>query len=64
MNPPEEVAPPTPQTATFFISYTRVDEEWAEWIAWCLEEDGGYHVVVQVWDFRPGNNFVLLMQQA
>jgi hypothetical protein len=47
----------------FFISYTRADRAWAEWIAWQLEE-AGYTTVLDVWDFRPGNNFVLVMQQA
>ncbi|MCH8296131.1 TIR domain-containing protein [Candidatus Poribacteria bacterium] len=47
----------------FFISYNRADKEWAEWIAWVLEEDG-YTVVIQAWDFRPGGNFVLDMQRA
>jgi TIR domain len=30
----------------FFVSYTQVDQAWAEWIAWLLEEDG-YRVLVQ-----------------
>jgi len=47
----------------FFISYNRHDIEWAEWIAWTLEETN-YCVVLQAWDFRPGDNFVLDMQQA
>ena len=47
----------------FFISYTGADEAWAEWIAWQLEENG-YSVTIQVWDFRPGSNFVLDMQKA
>ena len=47
----------------FFISYTRADRNWAEWIAWQLEEEG-YEVVIQAWDFRPGGNFVLDMQNA
>jgi internalin A len=47
----------------FFISYTRTDQPWAEWIAWKLEE-AGYSTVIQVWDFRPGSNFVLEMQNA
>lgn len=47
----------------FFISYTSADKNWAEWIAWQLEEEG-YLTVVQVWDFRPGVNFVLKMQEA
>ncbi len=47
----------------FFISCTAVDVEIAEWIAFCLE-DSGYQVIFQKWDFRPGTNFVILMQQA
>jgi hypothetical protein len=56
---PQEIAP----TADFFISYTGVDQTWAEWIAWCLE-DAGYTVIVQAWDFRPGHNFILMMNMA
>ena len=54
----------------FFISYNKADRAWAEWIAWQLEEAekyegaGNYTVVLQAWDFRPGSNFVLEMQQA
>ena len=47
----------------FFISYNRHDKQWAEWIAWTLEE-AGYTVILQAWDFRPGGNFVLDMQGA
>ena len=47
----------------FFVSYNRHDKTWAEWIAWTLEA-AGYSVVIQAWDFRPGGNFVLDMQQA
>ena len=47
----------------FFISYNRADKSWAVWIAWQLE-DAGYATAIQVWDFRPGSNFVLEMQQA
>ena len=47
----------------FFISYNKADREWAEWIAWQLEE-AGYSTNVQAWDFRPGSNFVLEMQRA
>jgi hypothetical protein len=39
----------------FFVSYNRADRDWAEWIAWQLEE-AGYSVVIQDWDFRPGEN--------
>ena len=47
----------------FFISYNHRDVRWAEWIAWQLEEHG-YAARIQAWDFRPGANFVLEMQQA
>jgi hypothetical protein len=47
----------------FFISYTKADKAWAEWIAWTLEE-AGLSVIIQAWDFRPGGNFVLDMQRA
>src|SRR5918996_982925 len=47
----------------FFISYTAVDRAWAEWIAWQLEA-AGHRVVVQAWDFRPGENFVIQMRRA
>lgn len=46
-----------------FVSYSRADREWAEWIAWTLE-DAGYSVVIQAWDFRPGKNWVLAMDEA
>lgn len=47
----------------FFVSYTSTDKTWAEWIAWQLEA-AGYSVVIQAWDFRPGENFVVEMQAA
>jgi tetratricopeptide (TPR) repeat protein len=47
----------------FFISYTGSDRPWAEWIAWQLEA-AGHRVVVQAWDFRPGENFVVQMRRA
>lgn len=47
----------------FFISYNKADCSWAEWIAWQLEE-AGYSTVIQSWDFLPGRNFVLEMDNA
>ena len=47
----------------FFISYTRADHAWAQWIAWQLEE-ATYTTIIQAWDFRPGSNFVLEMDKA
>jgi TIR domain len=47
----------------FFISYNKADRSWAEWIAWQLEA-ANYTTVLQAWDFLPGSNFVLAMQDA
>jgi len=46
-----------------FISYNSADKQWAEWIAWQLEE-AEYTTVLQAWDFRPGSNFALEMDRA
>jgi hypothetical protein len=32
----------------FFISYTGANEQWAEWIAWCLESDGLLKALVYI----------------
>ena len=48
----------------FFISYTKADIAWAEWIAWQLENTGGYTTVIQAWDFHPGSNFISEMHKA
>ena len=47
----------------FFISYTGVNREWAEWIAVQLEAAGS-STVLQAFDFRPGSDFVHQMQVA
>jgi tetratricopeptide (TPR) repeat protein len=47
----------------FFISYTRNDQRWAEWIARVLDE-AGYLTRVQARDFIPGRDFVHEMHQA
>jgi hypothetical protein len=46
-----------------YVSYTQSDRDWAEWIAGVIE-GAGYQTIIQAWDFRPGENFVLRMQQA
>jgi len=58
-----ETMNPTRGPVDFFVSYTAIDEAWAEWIAWWLEV-AGYKVIFQKWDFRPGHNFALKMQNA
>jgi tetratricopeptide (TPR) repeat protein len=47
----------------FFISYNKADEEWAVWIAYQLEANG-YTTIIQAWDFKPGNNFIIEMDRA
>lgn len=47
----------------FFISYTKADNVWAQWIAWELEKEG-YDCVIQAWDFRPGGDFMQQMRAA
>jgi tetratricopeptide (TPR) repeat protein len=47
----------------FFVSYTGADRAWAEWIAWQLEQ-AGYSLIMQAWDFEPGDNFVVRMREA
>lgn len=47
----------------FFISYTKTDAAWAQWIAWELEKEG-YDCVIQAWDFRPGGDFMHQMREA
>jgi hypothetical protein len=44
----------------FFVSYTKTDREWAEWIAWILEEND-YRVLIQAWDIVPGTNWISAM---
>lgn len=39
----------------YFISYTSADTVYATWIATILEKNG-YRVIIQEWDFRPGDN--------
>lgn len=53
--------PPAQQKV--FISYNKADLDWAGWIAGVIDR-GGYQPIIQAWDFRPGDNFVLRMQEA
>jgi hypothetical protein len=47
----------------FFISHSGKDRGWAEWIAWQLDQ-AGYKVVLDAWDWRPGQNFVEGMKKG
>ncbi|WP_250285840.1 toll/interleukin-1 receptor domain-containing protein, partial [Frankia sp. CiP1_Cm_nod2] len=60
---PLENAPDRTQEWDFFISYASGDVEWAEWIAWQLEE-AGYRVLLKAWDVTFGNNWMEIMQQG
>jgi len=60
---PHEEREARTQGETLFASYTNADVQWAEWIAWTLEQ-AGYTTTIQAWDFRPASNFVLEMQRA
>jgi DNA-binding response OmpR family regulator len=51
------------QPVSFFISYNHRDVDWAEWIAWQLENDG-YRTILQAWDFKAGSSFVVEMDNA
>src|SRR5947209_7812347 len=47
----------------FFISYRGLDQTWAEWIAYQLEE-AHYTIIIQAWDFTPGASFIHAMDRA
>lgn len=46
----------------FFISYNVADENWAKWIAETLENNG-YKTFIQAWDIKPGDDFIVRMQE-
>lgn len=47
----------------FFISYTKVNEDWARWIAWQLKQEQ-YSCYIQALDFVAGQDFVECMKDA
>ncbi len=55
--------PAMDEQTDFFVSYTSADESWASWIAWQAKE-AGFTVVLQLWDFLPGQSFILRMHEA
>jgi TIR domain len=56
------VEPPV-KPLSIFISHSSKDILWAEWIAWQVEALG-HSAIIDVWDWRPGTNFIAAMQQA
>jgi len=47
----------------FFISYDPADREWADWIAWTLDE-AGYRILHDRWDLVAGGNRQVFLQEA
>ncbi len=45
----------------FLLSYTALDGDWAEWLAWQLES-AGYRVLIRAWDCVPGSNWTTHVQ--
>jgi TIR domain len=45
------------------ISHAGPDTEWAEWVAWHLNQ-AGYQVELDRWDWETGANFVFKMSKA
>jgi hypothetical protein len=54
---------PPVKPLTIFISHSSKDRAWAEWIAWQVEALG-HRATIDLWDWRPGTNFIAAMQQA
>jgi serine/threonine protein kinase/tetratricopeptide (TPR) repeat protein len=55
--------PTTGERKNFCVVYHDNDRNWAEWIAWLLEEDG-LSTIVPDWDFRAGYNVVRETRKA
>lgn len=47
----------------FFISHAGTDRDWAEWVAWQLDQ-AGHSVELAVWDWAVGENVVARMAAA
>ena len=47
----------------FFISYTKTDKSWAEWVNWFLQEKG-FSTFAQFKDIGWGNNFIVRMDDG
>ncbi|MGX1133046.1 hypothetical protein RKD49_005236 [Streptomyces glaucescens] len=50
-------------TQRYFISYAGVDRTWAEWVGYHLERNG-HQVMLDVWDWRTGDDFVQRMEEG
>ncbi|QIJ64683.1 FxSxx-COOH system tetratricopeptide repeat protein [Streptomyces sp. JB150] len=53
----------TGTTQRYFISYAGADRSWAEWVGYHLERHG-HRVLLDVWDWRTGDDFVQRMDEG
>jgi tetratricopeptide (TPR) repeat protein len=53
----------TGTTQRYFISYAGADRSWAEWVGYHLERHG-HRVMLDVWDWRTGDDFVQRMDEG
>jgi len=53
----------TDSSGPIFVSHAGRDGQWAEWVAWYLQENG-YKVELDIWHWRPGEDFVKKMSEA
>ncbi|MEV6513257.1 FxSxx-COOH system tetratricopeptide repeat protein [Streptomyces sp. NPDC051642] len=53
----------TDSSGPIFVSHAGRDSQWAEWVAWHLQENG-YKVELDIWHWRPGEDFVKKMSEA
>ncbi|NUP18237.1 MAG: tetratricopeptide repeat protein [Streptomyces sp.] len=53
----------TDSSGLIFVSHAGHDGQWAEWVAWHLQ-DAGYEIVLDLWHWLPGENFVKKMNEA
>ncbi|MEV5337768.1 FxSxx-COOH system tetratricopeptide repeat protein [Streptomyces sp. NPDC052676] len=53
----------TGTTQRYFISYAGADRSWAEWVGYHLERHG-HQVMLDVWDWRTGDDFVQRMEEG
>lgn len=59
----DSTSSPLSQSRDFFLSYSKEDMRWAEWIADQLERTG-YSTILQARDFRPGFNSIQEIHEA
>ncbi|WP_128432190.1 FxSxx-COOH system tetratricopeptide repeat protein [Streptomyces cyaneus] len=53
----------TDSSELIFVSHAGPDSQWAEWVAWHLQE-AGYEVELGLWHWRTGDDFVKKMNDA